>query len=57
MRGVGIELPRHGQCESPTASNVLDYMTAACEVALRGETAQSLLPIPGNVKQLVRPPA
>jgi hypothetical protein len=37
--------------------HVLDYMTAACEAALRGETAPSLLPITGDIEQLVRPAA
>jgi hypothetical protein len=33
--------------------NVLDYLTAACEAALCGETAPSLIATPGDSQQLV----
>jgi transposase len=33
---------------------VLDYLTAACEAALRGEAAPSLLPTPAALEQLLR---
>jgi transposase len=33
---------------------VLDYLTAACEAALRGEVAPSLLPTPAALEQLLR---
>jgi transposase len=35
--------------------HVLDYMTAACEAALCGEPAPSLLPTPADLEQLMRP--
>lgn len=34
--------------------NVLDYLTAACEAALRGEGAPSLLPTPAQLAQCTR---
>jgi transposase len=34
---------------------VLDYLTTACEAALHGEPAPSLLPSPGDFEQLLRP--
>lgn len=34
-----------------------DYLTAACEAALRGEPAPSLLPTPATLAQLTRPAA
>jgi len=34
--------------------HVLDYLTAACEAALRGEAAPSLLPTPAALEQLLR---
>jgi transposase len=37
--------------------NVLDYVTAACEAALCGEPAPSLLPIPADIEQGMRPAA
>jgi transposase len=37
--------------------NVLDYLTAACEAALRGEPAPSLLPTPGTLTHLIHPAA
>jgi len=37
--------------------HVLDYMTAACEAALCGEPAPSLLPTPADLEQLMRPAA
>jgi transposase len=37
--------------------NVLDYLTAACEAALRGEGAPSLLPTPAQLAQGMRPAA
>jgi transposase len=37
--------------------NVLDYVTAACEAALCGEPAPSLLPTPGALNQGMRPVA
>jgi transposase len=37
--------------------NVLDYLTAACEAALRGEPAPSLLPTPGKLTHLIHPAA
>jgi transposase len=37
--------------------NVLDYVTAACEAALRGEPAPSLLPTPDVLNQGMRPAA
>ena len=33
---------------------VLDYLTAACEAALHGEAAPSLLPTPAALEQLLR---
>ena len=35
--------------------NVLDYVTAACEAALCGEPAPSLLPTPDALNQVMRP--
>jgi transposase len=37
--------------------NVLDYLTAACETALHGQAALSLLPAPDQLEALVRPAA
>jgi transposase len=37
--------------------HVLDYLTATCEAALRGEAAPSLLPTPAALAQLLRPVA
>jgi transposase len=37
--------------------NVLDDITAACEAALRGEAAPSLLPTPDVLNQGIRPAA
>lgn len=37
--------------------NILDYVTAACEAALRGEPAPSLLPTVDDLKQVVHPAA
>jgi transposase len=37
--------------------NVLNYLTAACEAALRGECAPSLLPSPAGLAQHIRPAA
>ena len=37
--------------------NVLDYLTAACEAALCGKPAPSLLPTPAEIQQLLRPVA
>jgi len=37
--------------------NVLDYLTAACEAALRGQSAPSLLPTPDQLNELMRPAA
>ena len=37
--------------------NVLDYLTAACEAALCGEPAPSLLPALAEIDQFVRPAA
>ena len=37
--------------------NVLDYVTAACEAALCGEPAPSLLPTPADIEQVMRPAA
>jgi transposase len=37
--------------------NVLDYVTAACEAALCGQPAPSLLPTPEALEQLMRPAA
>jgi transposase len=37
--------------------NVLDYLTAACEAAQRGEPAPSLLPTPDTLRELMRPAA
>ncbi len=37
--------------------NVLDYLTAACEAALRGQSAPSLLPTPDQLIELMRPAA
>ena len=34
--------------------NVLDYLTATCEGALRGEPAPSLLPSPNDLEKLMR---
>jgi transposase len=37
--------------------NVLDYMTAACEAALHGQTVPSLLPTAETLEQLMYPAA
>jgi transposase len=37
--------------------NVLTYVTAACEAALRGEPVPSLLPTPAEIEQLMHPAA
>ena len=37
--------------------NILDYITAACEAALRGESAPSLLPTVADLKQVMHPAA
>jgi transposase len=37
--------------------HVLDYLTAACEAAQRGEPAPSLLPTPDTLRELVSPAA
>lgn len=37
--------------------HVLDYLTTACEAALRGEPAPSLLPSPGALEKLLHPVA
>jgi transposase len=37
--------------------NVLDYLTAACEAAVSGEAAPSLLPTPNERKHFIRPAA
>lgn len=37
--------------------HVLDSLTAACEAALCGEPAPSLLPTPADIEQLMRPAA
>lgn len=37
--------------------HVLDYLTAACEAALCGAPAPSLLPTPADIEQLMRPAA
>jgi transposase len=37
--------------------NVLDYLTAACDAALSGEAAPSLLPTPAALEQILRPVA
>jgi transposase len=37
--------------------NVLDYLTAACETAVRGETAPSLLPTLDHLQDLIHPAA
>ena len=37
--------------------NVLDYLTTACEAALRGAPLPSLLPSPGDLEKLLRPAA
>jgi transposase len=37
--------------------HVLDYLTATCEAALRGEPAPSLLPTPTEIAQLMCPAA
>jgi transposase len=37
--------------------NVLDYLTAACEAALRGQRAPSLLPMPEDLQQGIQPAA
>lgn len=37
--------------------HVLDYLTAACEAALRGEPAPSLLPSPTDLAKFMRPAA
>jgi transposase len=37
--------------------NVLDYLTVACEAAMRGEAAPSLLPTPASLDQCMRPAA
>ena len=37
--------------------NVLDYLTAACDATLHGETAPSLLPTPAALEQVLCPAA
>jgi transposase len=37
--------------------HVLDYLTAACEAALHGDSAPSLLPTPTEIEQLMQPAA
>jgi len=37
--------------------NVLEYLTTACQAALCGEAAPSLLPTPAEIEQLLRPAA
>ena len=37
--------------------HVLDYLTAACEATLRGESAPSLIPTPADIKQTMLPAA
>jgi transposase len=37
--------------------HVLDYLTAACEAALRGDPAPSLLPSPADLEKFMRPAA
>jgi len=37
--------------------NVLDYLTAACDATLHGETAPSLLPRPAALEQILCPAA
>jgi transposase len=37
--------------------NVLEYLTAACQAALCGEAAPSLLPTPAEIEQFLRPAA
>jgi transposase len=37
--------------------NVLDYVTAVCEAALRGESAPSLLPLPADLEKAISPAA
>jgi transposase len=41
----------------PQHRNVLDYVTAACEAALRDEPAPSLLPTLDHLHDLMRPAA
>lgn len=41
----------------PQHRHVLDYLTAACEAAQRGEPAPSLLPTPDTLRKLVYPAA
>jgi transposase len=41
----------------PQPRNVLEYVTAACEAALCGQPAPSLLPTPEALEQLMRPAA
>jgi transposase len=41
----------------PQHRNVLDYLTTACEAALRGEGAPSLLPTPAQLNQCLCPAA
>jgi transposase len=41
----------------PQHRNVLDYVTAACEEALSGEPAPSLLPTPNALNQVMHPAA
>jgi hypothetical protein len=42
---------------TPQHRNVLAYMTAACEAALRGDPAPSLLPTLDHLHTLMRPAA
>jgi hypothetical protein len=37
--------------------NVLDYLTTACDAAVRGDAAPSLLPTPHHLAELLRPAA
>jgi hypothetical protein len=41
----------------PQHRHVLDYITAACEAALCGALAPSLLPTPADIEQGLRPAA
>ena len=41
----------------PQQRHVLDYLTATCETALRGEPAPALIPTPGGIKQAMLPAA
>jgi transposase len=53
----GEALMTVGATRTPHPRHVLDYRTAACEAAQRGEPAPALLPTPDTLRALVSPAA